>query len=180
MSAFFDYVSHITYYLVFMSLVGILAPSGNYKKYIALIMGVVLIGIVLSPLEWDEIPVTELFAQIIPEPVGTESFTDWQHEQVQNAFHAQLHLQAETLLARNGFDLISSEWHTSADFSQIERVTVTVQSKLPTPTRAPFIRVEPIRISDHAAAQEDALPIKTLLADFYNMSMDNIHVRVTN
>ena len=180
MSAFFDYVSHITYYLVFMALVGVIAPSGNYKKYIALIMGVVLIGIVLSPLEWDEIPVTELFAQIIPEPVGAEGFTDWQHEQVQTAFHGQLHLQAETLLARNGFDLISSEWETSADFSQIERVTLTVQSKLPTPTRTPFIRVEPIRISNEPATEEDALPIKTLIADFYNMSMDNIHVRVTN
>lgn len=193
MSAFFEYISHITYYLVFMAIVGVVAPSGHYKKYIALVMGIMLIGIVLDPitglLTRDAVPVTELFGNIMPIPmIDSEldqgSHANWQHEQVQMVFHSQLTSQLDSLLARNGYELISADWATSEDFTYIRQLSLQVKVIETAPAPVPFIRVAPVRIAPYQPLEqedeeaEEILAVKKLISDFYNMSMDNIHVEI--
>ncbi|MCL2399240.1 MAG: stage III sporulation protein AF [Defluviitaleaceae bacterium] len=195
MSAFFEYISHITYYLIFMAIVGVVAPSGNYKKYIALVMGIMLIGIVVGPVTGlftrDTIPVTELFANIMPIPmfdsgldVNRSNHANWQYEQVKIAFHSQLTSQVKTLLMRNGYEIISAEWVTSEDFTYINQLFLQVKIIETAPTPVPFIRVAPVRVAPYQPLDEteenaeEIMEIKKLVSDFYNMSMDNIHVEI--
>ena len=190
MPAFFEYMRNITYYLVFAAFIGILAPSGPYKKYISLVLGVLLIGIVLRPLpNWLNgqnpiIPASGWFSATLPRPMD---IGDMHHEAVRDAFHQQLHTQAAHMLANNGFELIHSQWETSEDFTQIASAVLRVQAlPKPEPTPRPFIRVEPIQIRGQNIGQtspeapDEALPIKNLISNFYNIPIANIHVEVVN
>ena len=181
MLAFFDYLRNITYYLVFMAAVGVIVPSGNYKKYIALVMGILLIGIFLDPISMiisrEQIAMTEVFGNIVPIPMAGQSDHS---DHLRAAFHAQLTAQADALLARSGFLLVSADWETSEDFTYIQRVSLTAQAVEAEPTPVPFIRVEPVRIAPYQPSEEteEARAVKILISDFYDMSMDNIHVEI--
>jgi len=178
MLAFFDYLRNIAYYLVFMAVVGMLVPSGNYKKYIALVMGIMLVGIVLRPITTiinnPQLPMTEIFANVLP-PV-----MDDQVSHIEPAFHHQLTTQLGAMLSRNGFELVSAEWETAEDFTYIRHVNLTARVLEAEPTRRPFIRVEPIRVGPYQASEEpeEAKVIKKLISDFYDMELDNIYVKI--
>ena len=185
MPAFFEYLRNITYYLIFLAVVGMITPSGSYKKYITLIMGILLIGIVITPItsiiNRTQLPMTEIFGNIIPTQTHIEdnSFM-WQQDQIKSAFHSQLTIQLDALLTRNGYALISADWETSDDFTYIRRIHLSVKVIESAPERIPFIRVEPVRVAPYQPSEEPAevLAIKNLISDFYNMPPDNIHVEI--
>ena len=187
MPAFFEYLRNITYYLVFMAIVGVVAPSGQYKKYINLVMGIMLIGVVIGPVAMglgrEPVPMTELFRNIAFTPINPAEAEHWHWDHIQSAFHSQLTIQAEALLLRNGFELISADWETSEDFTNIRRVSLVAKAIEAASAPVPFIRVELVRIApyrpiEEAEETEDAIKVKKLISDFYNMSTDNIHVKV--
>ena len=177
---FFDYLRNIAYFIVFMAAVGVIAPNGNYKKYITLVMGIMLIGIVIRPAfgifgnDQRLIPMPDIFAGIIPETIEVE-------DHIEAAFHRQLTSQTAALLSRNGFELVSAQWQTAEDFSHIQQVTLTVRIPEASPTPRPFIRVEPVRIAPYRPSEPDQEPeeakaIKKLISDFYEMELANIHI----
>ena len=49
MQVFGDYIRNIMYLVIFMTFVGIVSPAGSYKKYVDLVLGLVLIIVVISP-----------------------------------------------------------------------------------------------------------------------------------
>jgi len=186
--AFFDYLRNITYYLVFIAVVGIAAPSGKYKKYINLMMGIVLICIMTQPIQslinGNGIPITQLFAQIIPIQTGnipeTADYEQWRYEAVKAAFNEQLEIQLTTVLAQLDYILTETEIETSDDFSQITILRLTVSEKEKAPTRKPFIRIEPVTIPGNTepSDNDEAYEIKKFIAGFYNIPIDNIYVYI--
>ena len=194
MAAFFEFLRNITYYLVFMTVVGVIAPSGSYKKYIALVMGVILIGIILNPVTMliggDELPVTEIFGNIIPTSPHGADF-DWQQDYLREVFHSRLTAQTSLLLSGNNFELVVAEWETAADFTYVRGLSLKVRAVAADtgPERVPFIRIEPVRIAPYqpfhpeetAEDPEEAekiRAIKKLISDFYDIPTDNIHVEI--
>jgi len=181
MMEFFEYLRNISYYLVFMAFVGVIAPSGNYKKYITLVMGIMLIGITIYPvvtlLGRESVPLTSVFGNITP--AGGGAFAQGQHDYLREAFHAQLTMQTESLLAGNGFGLTAAEWESADDLSHIKSVRLQVIRQETPQTRQPFVRIEPVRIAPYQPAPNpDALIIKNILSDFYGIHPDNIHVEI--
>ena len=49
MQEFSDYIRNIMYLVIFMTFVGIISPGGSYKKYIDMVLGLVLIIVIISP-----------------------------------------------------------------------------------------------------------------------------------
>jgi hypothetical protein len=197
MAAFFDYMRNITYYLVFMAFVAVLAPNGNYRKYISLVCGIVLIGLVVRPAAvWlsSGVPLNTLFAQALPlsdAPDLAGVYGAQSYALVRQSFHAQLTEQAENLLARNGFHG-TVEVETSEDFSQVTRVVVTLYERadaVPRATARPFIYIEPVtpvRIGGGTteAPSETVDPtvqaVRRLIGDFYQMPYENVLVKRGN
>lgn len=193
MPAFFQYARNITYYLLFAALLGMAAPNDKYKKYIALVSGFILICLILQPLKpllSGGIPVTELFARIVPVPqaAAAESgegasfettYEQWRYETLKSAFEEQLDTQLSELLSHNGYELEEAEYECADDFSRIQRISVTVTAKPDTETRKPFIRIEPVRISAGEGDESDESDaVKKVISDFYGLPSEHIHVRV--
>ena len=201
MSAFFEYFRNITYYLIFLTAVGMIAPSDNYRKYMRLIMGILLIGMVIDPIigviSRQEVPMAEVFAgnmsvpmmtaQIMSSQITADQLVSGQSDHLREIFHRELTAQSEALLARNNFELVSAEWYSAEDFSYIRRVRIVARAMPTEPTPVPFIRIEPVRVAPYQPqkpedasenASKEELEVKKLLSDFYDMYEGNIHVDI--
>ena len=190
MFAFFDYLRNITYYLLFAALVGFIAPAGKYKKFVSLVMGLVLLTLILQPIRGivaTQIPVTDWFVGIIPQGQASQEvnlgdpYTIWRDNHLTHAFEAQLSTQLENLLERNGFALHHASFTYTEDFSRIETIHVTVSRQDPAQaeTRRPFIRIEPVQINRDTPQEDPAVyEIKNIIAGFYNLPHSHIHVKV--
>jgi len=186
MSAFFDYIRNITYYLMFVALIGMLAPAGKYKKFVSLVMGFTLIAVMIFPLAnlGRGIPVTDWFAGItVSETASAEtSYTQWRNTYLRDAFETQLRIQLEALLTQNGFSVHSATFTYDDDFSRLTSVAVTV-SRDEITERVPFIRiqpVQPIQIGGTPQPQTCAVATdaKNLISQFYNLPVEHINVIV--
>lgn len=185
MPAFFSYLQNITYYLMFATVAGMIAPAGKYRKFVSLVMGFILLAVMLAPLaRWSgEIPVTEWFHGIMSQTNDARldtSYTNWRDEYLQGAFEEQLRAQLKEMLANNGFTVYSAEFTYTDDFSRITGVTVTV-SRQEDARRVPFIRIEPVQIGSQDKAQDcpATTEAKSLISQFYNLPREHIYVYVT-
>ena len=191
MPAFFDYIRNITYYLLFASLAGMIAPSGKYKKYVSMVMGLILLALMLQPLrhfvgvEAIETQVTQWFTNTLPKPEGNieDTHAIWQQVHLSAAFEAQLAAQLEGFLLSKGITMHEAKFTYTNDFSRITSVNVLVSRKNPEeyePRRVPFIRIEPIG-TQAPKTEYDPLTneVKNMIAGFYNLQDTHIYVEIS-
>ena len=146
-------------------------------------MGFILLLLVLQPLKGfvdGGISITDLFTGVIP--MQNEFPADAIYEHLHNthlraAFELQLTAQLEGLLAQNDFTLHSASFEYTDDFSRITHVQVSV-SRPEVQRRVPFIRIEPVRVgeADNETPNPSAIEVKNLIAGFYNLAVEHIHV----
>ncbi|MCL2387927.1 MAG: stage III sporulation protein AF [Defluviitaleaceae bacterium] len=194
MPEFFEYLRNITYYLIFATVVGIFAPAGKYRKFVSMVLGFVLLLLMIQPVAWimrgSNVPVTQWFAGSLGMPLGEdfaslEAAGGWWDDQLRAAFEEQLESQLSRMLSGAGFTLHSADFGYSYDFSQVTSVRVSVSRNQPQAERIPFIRIQspsipPIRIGEsEEPVCPDALAVKTLISDFYNLPQSHIYVNVT-
>ena len=190
MLAFFEYFRNITYYLLFAALVGLIAPTGKYKKFVSLVMGLILLVLLLQPIRsfmGTQIPVTEWFAGLLPQQAHDTAdiegiYVTWRDTYFAAAFEAQLSAQVERLLEQNGITMHEAHFTYTNDFSQITSVWVRVSREEAAPQRVPFIRIEPVQVrrDDRDDPPEDPIidEVKNLIAGFYNLPGTHIYVEV--
>ena len=190
MPAFFEYLRNITYYLLFAALVGLITPTGKYRKFVALVMGFILLVLLLQPIRnftGIQIPVTEWFAGLIPQVNGEAgmegTYTAWRDNYLAIAFEAQLRAQVEGLLEREGITMHEVSFTYTNDFSRITSVWVKVSREDEVRQRVPFIRIEPVQVRRNDPEKnppEDPLidQVKNLIAGFYNLPGTHIYVEV--
>ncbi|MCL2501208.1 MAG: stage III sporulation protein AF [Defluviitaleaceae bacterium] len=185
MSAFFGYITNITYYLLFAAAVNMLAPAGKYKKFVSLVTGFVLVVIVLAPLRGigKDFNVADFFTGVVNMPTVQATLPQGEYAHLHDkrlitAFEEQLTLQLEAMLKRNNFDLHDAAFTYTEDFSRITAVRVTLSREEAT-RRVPFIRIEPVQVN-RGPPEPESDPIaeeaKSLIADFYNLPREHIHV----
>jgi len=186
MPAFFAYLRNITYYLLFASMVGLVAPAGKYKKFVSLVMGLVLLALMVQPLGAlfgsHGLPVTEWFSGLVaaesPQEDGT--YQAWRDAHLTAAFHDQLSAQLEGLLGANGITIHEAGFTHAEDFSRITSVWVRVSRKDEEERRVPFIRIEPVQITRPEETEENPLKaeVRNLISGFYNLPDTHIHVEI--
>ncbi|MCL1883136.1 MAG: stage III sporulation protein AF [Defluviitaleaceae bacterium] len=191
MPAFFEYLRNITYYLMFATVVGMVAPAGKYRKFVSLVLGFVLLLLMVQPLSAfvDDIPVSQWFGNLqIPEDsqFANSSYIDLWGEYLNAAFENQLEMQVASLLSKSGFSVHSVDFSYTNDF-EITSVSLSVSRKEVNPSseRVPFIQIkapqfQPIRIGEQSQSDDcpHALAVKTLISEFYNLPKSHIHVNV--
>jgi len=170
---------------MFAAVVGMLAPTGKYKKFVSLIMGFILLSIMIAPLARfsSQLPITDWFSGLAQHQSQNEdwetSYSNWRNTYLRNAFEAQLATQLTNLLTKSGFIVHDAQFTFLEDFSQLTDVHVTV-SREDEARRVPFIRIQPVQIGE--AEQADNCSISTdakkLISEFYNLSIQHIHVTV--
>jgi hypothetical protein len=175
MPAFFEYLRNITYYLLFASLVGMIAPAGKYRQYVKLVTGFILLFMFVKPLAafTDKlgVPVTEWFTA---NPVVYADYGYLYDEAVLDAFTHQLNQQLAQLLEQNGYTLAEAEYVFNDGLTALEGIYVTAHAA--EKEKTPFIRIEPVRIGNAESTAES--DIKKIISGFYSLEAGHIHVKV--
>jgi len=183
MSAFFDYLRNITYYLLFASLVGLVAPTGKYRKYISWVMGLVLLVLLLQPIlsiTGGQIPVTQWFDGILSQPTHSDenTYEYWRDTHLAAAFEEQLRTQVSGLLSHENITLHEATFSYTEDFGRLTNVRLTVSQEEES-RRVPFIRIEPVQIQRDDPPKDPLIEkVKNLIAEFYNLPHSHIHVKI--
>lgn len=187
MPALFEYLRNITYYLLFAALVTMMA--GKHRQHVRLIMGLVLLLLIIQPLnafvKGPGLPVTDWYTGMLPVAAnGSEAgYANTYTAALHTAFEEQLTLQLTALLRQNGYELMEAEFTYAPDMSRIEGVSLAAKAAPSVPARQAFIRIEPVRIGtasggSGASNDENALSIKKIIASFYNLPAEHIHVKL--
>jgi hypothetical protein len=181
MAVFFEYLRNITYYLFFAALAVMAAPAGKYSGYIKLVTGLVLLLLILQPLkafvDGVGVPVT-MWRISVPEM----DYSNLHSSSLQDAFEEQLNIQLTELLRQNDYELLRAGFEYSGDFSRIESMDLIVSANKPGSARRPFIRIEPVIIGGGTSQAEsrEETAIKKLIAAFYSLPVEHIHVEIRN
>jgi len=184
MNAFFSYLTNIIYYLIFAAVVGLVAPVGKYRKFVSLVMGFILLGVILVPLTniTTREDLSSWISDLIPAAsttISPETAHDlWHNTYFRDAFETQLISELTMFLKQNNINLHNAAFIFASDFSYIREVHASV-STAQIAERVPFIRIEPVRINQPDEECPVTVSTKTLISQFYNLNMQHINVTVT-
>lgn len=182
-----EYVRNLGIFLLFMSFVGLIAPSGKLKKYLNLVMGFVLLFLVISPIRnlthhFDEI--LNILDNEMTVPVISmteeEEATQMQRELVAKTASASIQNQLYEFLSEHEVLAKSIDVEIGAqEYNFLELLEIHIQLD-PEKTSAGFIQIEKIRPfearTDSEPEEARTLELKTLISDFYNVPLTNIYI----
>ena len=200
--AFNDYIRNIMYLVVFMSFAGMIMPDGGYRKYVDVVMGLVLIIAVITP-------IAALFGTGVGGAMWNSTFTESvviaddmdvfisQHERMMSeSINSIVGAQVSRLIDSTGFMLIASEADFSPEGEFLELRLIVARDGVPytieseeTAERRQFIRVERVEVSLRESrlteySQHEELSeveqrfLRNIISDFYNISPGNIHIEL--
>ena len=166
MSAFNDYIRNIMYLVIFMAFVGIIMPGGSYKKYVDIVLGLILIIVIISPVASffgaetrAEETVKRLFdeGEVAAAAMGGANFTDQRGRMLNDSINEIVSAQLAELLAGTGFTLYDSQVGFIADTARFvdlrliverdEAPGVMYEEHETSDSGRPFIRVERVEVS---------------------------------
>ncbi|MCL1924114.1 MAG: stage III sporulation protein AF [Defluviitaleaceae bacterium] len=156
MHLFSEYIRNLSIFLLFMSFVSIVAPSENYKKYINLIAGFILMFIMINPI-----------VSLASLDFSTVNFDFTEFEPATIDIAPALEQGIYELLEAEGFQVQNVTVRTNGtDISRIDIRLFRDQA---------FFRIE---IIDETRREipEHFLEIKNLISNFYNVNERHIFI----
>lgn len=188
------YIKNIAFFLIFTSFIGIILPGGKYKKYIDIVLGLVLIIVTLEPAAalvfGSSRPLDKILNEITSSLDYGITATGWDTEEreklITESFGQRIRPQLESLVSGYDFILEDMDFSVDIDTGEIASLSISVSEAPVQPTPVPFIRVEKVRVQSRDADVElaesiesgEIIRLKKGIADFYNIPIDNIHIGI--
>lgn len=181
LNAIGDYIRTLAIFMLFMSFVGIVAPSSKYKDYIKLIMGFMLVLIMVSPIinimgAWDNVLIyleDELFTNNYTN-VDISHAEETQRRLIAENIQMALSPQIKDLVLDYGFVATDVSIYVSKeDENFLEILGIYIQ--LQRTQNTGVIQIDVIMPSDNV---EDSRinGLKNAISNFYNLSVNHIHI----
>ena len=192
MAQLFQAVKSILYFVILIAFTEIIMPNVRYKKYIKMVMGMILILMILTPLasflggRGAGFDYADAFAGSLRAAENShgadqrELDAQWR-SMLKSAFDEQVKAQLSSFARGEGFELIEARVETDAGMSQITRIDATVRETSPArPEKKGIIRIEPVIIGDGSRPDnaDTADRLKKTVSDFYKIPADSIHINV--
>ena len=205
MSAVFDWVKDIVFYLILLTVVTHLIPGKKYEKYVRLFTGMVLIMVVVRPVV-QVFSLDEIFdknfldsfkreEQTFENEMGEANFLDVQEEQMTTEYERQMNMYADVEARRLGMRVVSfhSEIEQEDDILVPKSIDMTVQAgeansyEVDTDNQQNDIEtvtIPEIILHDSSVqarsqnVSEQARELQQILAEYYGISMEKVSVSV--
>lgn len=204
MKEIYEWVRNIVIYLILNTIIMNLLGNSNYKKYVSIVSGMILLLIVISPfmklLNMGEILDYYLNANIYRTDLSDyTSQLKLMEEKQRKAVYADLKDRIKNhvsgLLSEEGlylynFDLAVNLDENSSNFGEIEYMDITAGYSEEEGIPVQKINIEKIVIpdigKDHKPAEKsrqtllshEEIQLKNKLSDFYNIEQDNINISI--
>ncbi|MDR1208979.1 MAG: stage III sporulation protein AF [Clostridiales bacterium] len=195
---FAKYIKDIAIFAVFAAFVLIVAPTERYKGFARLAIGFILIALTVGPAvsAFTGAGADSFLKRLADEAflgssAGVAEYDEARADMIIAEYKKGVAAQIKALVDRDGrFAFVSAEVSAvteEEDFGRITSISVAVTESpiSDAETPRPFIAVEPIEVGrvgafSYSSAEDgedpDVSALKKLLADFYNLSQDNINI----
>lgn len=191
-NSFSSYIKEIAFFLIFMIFIEIILPQSKYRNYINLVLGLLLIFIMIKPVNILLAKFnTSIDSEIINKTIEIDKnaiekekqyYTEKQKELIFNNFNENLKKQLTSIL--NNYAYVN-DVNFEIDYENLKindiYVDISYEQKA---EKEKFIRIKPVIINDDTLKDEKneedekIKNIKNIISDFYNLSVDNIHITV--
>lgn len=159
------YIKNIAVFLIFSTFVEIIMPNGKYKEYIRFILGIILIVIMIKP-------INNLISSI-------DKNFDISIMKVQSELNKYTASYESDLYAGKQKELIKKEFQSNikSQIISIIKNYLTVNN-IEVLLKEDSFDIEQINIYASENSDENILSAKNSVSDFYNLSIDNIHITI--
>ncbi len=187
-----NYIRNIAFFLIFISFIGIIIPNTKYKSYINILLGFMLVMIMISPIATliynKQNPLDRFLLSVNGATKQTttdelKEFEILQQDMINKTYKANVVEQINSLIKEESLSISEYEIDFNQNTGQILKLVLNLKETIIVPTPKPFIRIEPFKVEispQDEDKEEDlqALRVKKIISDFYNMSADNIHISI--
>lgn len=190
----YQWVKNIAFYLILITAVMNVLPNNNYKKYVKLFTGMVLVLLVLSPITsllklnrtMDFTFMTSSFEQELNElDDQAESFENAQKSRLFTGYEEEVAKEIGEVVEQDGLypvdiQVVIEEDENSEDYGSIRQIYITAAYSQ---KQAEGIYIEPVRIGteekeEYQPESMEEINIKNDLERFYNISASNINISI--
>lgn len=193
MDGIYSWIKNIAFFLILILAVQNIVPDNKYKKYIKIFSGVILILIIISPIT-DMFGVTDKISKLYDKKVIEQQLEEMQGNLsgMENEINDAAASQYNEYIKEQVADIVSGQGMYLDEFScetKDEEDEVTIVSMNLTVSREDKsdekIVIDKISIgtdkTGDATGESDSTSlqnIKNSIADFYNISDDNINISI--
>ncbi|MFP4698407.1 MAG: stage III sporulation protein AF [Eubacteriales bacterium] len=195
----YSWIKNILIYIILVTIILNLLPQGQYRKYIKVFTGLVLIIIIIQPLAKLNNLDRELSTKLLDENLNIEQeglkrqyddFTEEQEKMIIESYMSELKNQIIFLLEQDGIYIkdvgIEVNKNRESDkYGTIEKIFISTSLEEDKKTASNTIQIDRIIISNEIdtsiKTSEEIVfekKIKNILIDFYKLHPSNIHISI--
>ncbi len=185
----YQWIKNIAFYMILITAVMNVIPNNNYKKYINLFTGIVMIILVISPISsllgastrLDTNFIKNIYNQELSNiKVDAYQISDTSSAKLLDEYKNEISSQVEEIVKKEGYFVVESkivmdEDKESDNYGNLEglQVVLSTQAK-----KNQKILVDKIQIGKKQFENPEEISVKNVLDDFYNVGLDNINVSI--
>ncbi|KAB1438167.1 stage III sporulation protein AF [Candidatus Galacturonibacter soehngenii] len=185
----YQWIKNIAFYMILITAVMNLIPNNNYKKYINLFTGIVMIILVISPISkllgastrLDSNFIKNIYNQeIVNLKVDAYQISDTSSSKLLEEYKNEISNQIEEIVNKEGYFVVKSkivmnEDRESDNYGNLEGIQVVLSTQ---EKKNQKILVDKIQIGQKQFENPEEISVKNVIDDFYNVGLDNINVSI--
>lgn len=185
----YQWIKNIAFYMILITAVMNVIPNNNYKKYINLFTGIVMIILVISPISkllgastrLDSNFIKNIYNQeIVNLKVDAYQISDTSSSKLLEEYKNEISNQIEEIVNKEGYFVVKSkivmnEDRESDNYGNLEGIEVVLSTQ---EKKNQKILVDKIQIGQKQFENPEEISVKNVIDDFYNVGLDNINVSI--
>jgi stage III sporulation protein AF len=185
----YQWIKNIVFYMILVTAVMNVIPNNNYKKYINLFTGMIMIILVITPISklvgisnrLDTNFIKNIYNQEL-DNIKVDSYHISQSSSIKvlEKYKEEIGQQIEKIVNEEGYymvkaDVIMNEDSESDNYGCLEGIHVMLSEE---DEENQKIAVNKIEIGKNEFENPEEISVKNVLEDFYNVGLDNINVSI--
>lgn len=185
----YQWIKNIAFYMILITAVMNVIPNNNYKKYINLFTGIVMIILVVSPISrilgastrLDTNFIKNIYNQeLINLKVDAYQISNSSSSKLLEEYKNEISNQIEEIVNKEGYFVVESkivmnEDRESDNYGNLEGIQVALSTQ---EKKNQKILVDKIQIGQKKFENPEEISVKNVIDDFYNVGLDNINVSI--
>ncbi|MFA9375486.1 MAG: stage III sporulation protein AF [Lachnotalea sp.] len=185
----YEWIKNIAFYMILITAVMNVIPNNNYKKYINLFTGMVMIILVLAPISswlgvntrFDTNFIKNMYSEELSSmKLDTYDITEDSTSKIFEEYENNIGLQIEKIINEEGYYMVKVEVEMNDDreseqYGSLESIDVVISNEEKDDQE---IIIDKIEVGKNKIENPEEISVKNAIEDFYNIGLDNINVSI--
>lgn len=185
----YEWIKNIAFYIILVTVVMNVIPNHNYKKYINLFTGMVMIILVLAPISkllqintrLDTNFIKNMYSQELNSlKINSVDASNQSTTQIFDEYKNEIGTQVEKIVNEEGYYMVEADVEMNEDmeseeYGNLESIDLVIATEEQEDAK---IEVGKITINQRQIETTEEISVKNVIDNFYNLGLDNINVSI--